>query len=167
MQGLSGRCLALIVNADESGGRSHRATRIDEKIREFRLMTTAMNQRFKSGETCRETGTYEFDGFTDGTTNPKPTPDEREVTVTAGDKFPMPGNPKKSCYWRAADGSSGDDSSSDDEMAPKSRVVPSPPGAKSDPSGPSARSHPPQQGPGVRSGSTRGNSGANQPDDGA
>ena len=51
-------------------------------------MATTINQRCKSGETCRESGSYEFDGFTDGSMNPLPTPEEMEITVTAGAPFP-------------------------------------------------------------------------------
>ncbi len=71
------------------------------------MATTA--HRCQSGETCRETGSYEFDGFVDGSTNPIPSPEEREVMVASGAPFPTPRGSTKACFWKPAKEDRDDD----------------------------------------------------------
>jgi YjzC-like protein len=56
-------------------------------------------QRFKTGETCSETGDYRFDGYTDGTLTPSPTPEERLIPLSKGATFPPIKSSDKGCYW--------------------------------------------------------------------
>lgn len=62
-------------------------------------MATTINQRFKSGQTCRETGTYEVDGYVDGSSNPLPSADDMRIILSAGDEFPRLGSLERACYW--------------------------------------------------------------------
>lgn len=72
-------------------------------------MATTINQRFKTGERCRETGSYEFDGFTDGSSSPHPSPDESEIMMSTGDTFPTVRSAKKECYWKPSEMTQDDD----------------------------------------------------------
>ena len=73
------------------------------------MMTTTINQRFKSGDTCGESGSYEFDGYADGTSTPLPSPDDMRVIMMAGDEFPMIGHPTRACYWKLSDDTRDDE----------------------------------------------------------
>jgi hypothetical protein len=83
-------------------------------------MATSIHQRYKSGERCRETGFYQFEGYTDDSTNPRPTSDESIITMTAGDTFPPIRNPNKECYWSLIEGKLRKDLS--DEASPPNDV---------------------------------------------
>jgi hypothetical protein len=63
-------------------------------------MATAIGTRFKTGEKCVESGRYEFDGYTDGTSSPPPTTAEREEPIARGDTFPPIRSCNKGCYWK-------------------------------------------------------------------
>ncbi len=56
-------------------------------------METAVGTRFKTGEKCPTSGRYKFDGYTDGTSSPSPTPAEREIPMSRGETFPPTGSP--------------------------------------------------------------------------
>lgn len=55
--------------------------------------------RFKTGETCQTTGHYQFDGYTDGTTTPSPTAEERIIPLSRGETFPPIRSCNKACWW--------------------------------------------------------------------
>ena len=44
--------------------------------------------RKKTGEVCEVAGDYEFDGYTDGSSSPAPTSEERVIPMDRGDVFP-------------------------------------------------------------------------------
>lgn len=72
-------------------------------------MATTINQRFKSGDTCGESGTYDFDGYADGASNPLPSPDDMRIILMSGDEFPMVGHPTRACYWKFSDDTRDDE----------------------------------------------------------
>jgi hypothetical protein len=48
---------------------------------------TQIGDRFKTGETCSESGVYIFDGYTDGTSFPQPTQEERVIPLSKNETF--------------------------------------------------------------------------------
>lgn len=72
-------------------------------------MATTINQRFKSGETCGETGSYDFDGYVDGASNPLPSADDMKIIRMNGNKFPSIGNPERACFWILSEDTRDDD----------------------------------------------------------
>ena len=67
-------------------------------------MTTAVQigARFRTGEVCQESGRYVFDGYLDGTRTPVPKPEEREIPLSRGEKFPPIRSASKACWWKLA-----------------------------------------------------------------
>ena len=63
-------------------------------------MRTTSGTRYKTGEKCITTGTYRFDGYLDGTSDPSPTADEMRISLSAGETFPPIRSSEKACYWR-------------------------------------------------------------------
>ena len=59
-----------------------------------------VGDRFKTGQTCETTGSYVFDGYTDGTTTPSPTIEERVIPLSAKETFPPIKSSKKGCSWK-------------------------------------------------------------------
>jgi hypothetical protein len=55
--------------------------------------------RKKTGETCEIAGDYRFDGYTDGSSSPRPTSDEMEIPLQRGETFPPVRSCDKAC-WR-------------------------------------------------------------------
>ncbi|HMW34382.1 MAG TPA: YjzC family protein [bacterium] len=55
--------------------------------------------RFKTGENCKTTGRYRFDGYTDGSTYPFPSAEERSIRLTVGETFPPIRSCNKGAYW--------------------------------------------------------------------
>lgn len=47
-----------------------------------------IGDRFKTGQKCDTTGSYVFDGYTDGSSGPSPTTDERVIPLASGETFP-------------------------------------------------------------------------------
>lgn len=62
--------------------------------------TVQIGTRFRTGEVCPESGRYQFDGYLDGTRSPAPTPEEREIPLSRGEKFPPIRSAGKSCWWK-------------------------------------------------------------------
>jgi len=63
-------------------------------------MATFTKTRYKTGEKCVASGTFRFDGYTDGTHTPAPTPEECEIRLSAGETFPPIRSAEKACWWR-------------------------------------------------------------------
>ena len=63
-------------------------------------MAVAIGTRFRTGETCVESGVYGFDGYLDGTSYPAPRAEEREIPISADEKFPPIRSSGKACYWK-------------------------------------------------------------------
>lgn len=60
-----------------------------------------IGDRFKTGQRVETTGTYEFDGYLDGTWTPAPTAEERRMRLEASrDTFPPIRSCNKGCYWK-------------------------------------------------------------------
>ena len=59
-----------------------------------------MSTRYKTGQTCVTTGTYRFDGYTDGTSTPSPTPEEMEIDLERNETFPPIRSCEKACWWK-------------------------------------------------------------------
>jgi len=58
--------------------------------------------RKKTGETCDRAGTYQFDGYVDGGTNPAPTANEREIPMKVESQFPPVRSSNKAAWWKWA-----------------------------------------------------------------
>ena len=58
--------------------------------------------RFKTGQQCTSSGRYQFDGYTDGTTTPSPTAEEKIIPLKAGETFPPIRSCNKGCFWKKA-----------------------------------------------------------------
>jgi hypothetical protein len=56
--------------------------------------------RKKTGETCDIAGQYEFDGYTDGTSYPPPTQEERVIPMDVDDTFPPVKSSEKAAWWK-------------------------------------------------------------------
>jgi hypothetical protein len=59
-----------------------------------------IGHRFMTGQACTTTGEYEFDGYTDSTSIPALTDDERRIAVSAGKPFPHASAAQKTAYWK-------------------------------------------------------------------
>jgi hypothetical protein len=53
-----------------------------------------------TGQICSTTGEYEFDGYTDATSLPPLSDDERHIAVGAGKPFPSASPIAKNAYWK-------------------------------------------------------------------
>lgn len=63
-------------------------------------MATSVSVRKKTGETCLITGSYSFDGYTDGTQSPPPTSEEKVIPMEAWETFPPVKSCNKGAWWR-------------------------------------------------------------------
>ena len=61
-----------------------------------------VGHRFMTGQVCSTTGNYDFDGYTDASTEPLLTDDDKHITVKAGTPFPAASPAIKSAYWKFA-----------------------------------------------------------------
>ncbi len=59
-----------------------------------------IGDRFKTGQTCDTTGTYDFDGYTDGTSYPAPTAEERQIKLSRYETFPPVRSSGKAAWWK-------------------------------------------------------------------
>ncbi|MBZ4419195.1 YjzC family protein [Myxococcus sp. RHSTA-1-4] len=59
-----------------------------------------VGDRFETGGTCDTSGIYAFDGYTNGTMTPSPTPGELRITVSKGERFPPVRSSGKAAYWK-------------------------------------------------------------------
>lgn len=59
-----------------------------------------IGHRFMTGQLCTTTGSYEFDGYTDTSTLPALTDDDKRITVGAGKHFPPVSSHVKNAYWK-------------------------------------------------------------------
>lgn len=53
-----------------------------------------------SGDPCEHSGTYCFDGYLDGSGQPRPAEDELFIDLEAGGLFPFIASVAKPCRWR-------------------------------------------------------------------
>lgn len=63
-------------------------------------LATQIGARFKTGQTCIESGRYRFDGYVDGTTTPTPTAEEMVIPLSRGETFPPIRSTGKACWWK-------------------------------------------------------------------
>jgi hypothetical protein len=59
-----------------------------------------VGDRFKTGTLCETSGSYVFDGYTDGTSTPAPTAEERVEPMTKGRTFPPIRSQNKGAWWK-------------------------------------------------------------------
>jgi hypothetical protein len=59
--------------------------------------TVAIGTRFRTGQVNPVSGHFRFDGYLDGTSWPSPSPAERHIPLSLGERFPPVGG--KGCYW--------------------------------------------------------------------
>jgi len=55
---------------------------------------------YKTGDKAPQNGRYEFIRYTDGTSTPLPTSQERLIDLTRGEVFPPIRSCNKGAYWR-------------------------------------------------------------------
>jgi hypothetical protein len=55
---------------------------------------------YKTGDKAPRTGRYEFVRYTDGTTTPSPTANERVIPMQAGNTLPPINSCDKGAWWR-------------------------------------------------------------------
>lgn len=59
-----------------------------------------IGHRFMTGQLCGTTGNYDFDGYTDASTQPLLVDDDKHIIVNAGKPFPPVA--AKNAYWKFA-----------------------------------------------------------------
>ena len=59
-----------------------------------------VGDRFKTGQVCDTSGSYVFDGYTDGSATPGPTQEERVIPLSKGETFPPVKSSQKACWWK-------------------------------------------------------------------
>ena len=59
-----------------------------------------VGHRFMTGQVCSTTGEYEFDGYTDSSSTPLLSDEERHIAVGAGKPFPPASSSNKNAYWK-------------------------------------------------------------------
>ena len=57
---------------------------------------------YKTGEEAPKTGTYNWVKYTDDTVSPTPTPNELQIRLEQGEKFPPIRSAGKAAWWRLA-----------------------------------------------------------------
>ncbi|HEY3966571.1 MAG TPA: hypothetical protein VGM05_18560 [Planctomycetaceae bacterium] len=62
-------------------------------------MSTNVAVRGKTGERCSISGDYKWDGYTDGSVHPAPTPAEMHEPIAQHNVFPPIRSTRKACYW--------------------------------------------------------------------
>jgi len=62
-------------------------------------VSTSTKTRYKTGQNCPQTGVYRFDGYTDGTSTPAPTAEEKEIRLSRDETFPPIRSSEKACWW--------------------------------------------------------------------
>lgn len=63
-------------------------------------MGASIAVRKKTGEICQIKGKYEFDSYTDGTSSPPPTAEEKVIPMDVGDTFPPVKSSEKAAWWK-------------------------------------------------------------------
>ena len=64
------------------------------------MTTSTQAGLYKTGSEAPYTAWYVFVRYTDGTTTPPPTNQEREIYLTRGEKFPPIHSCDKGAWWR-------------------------------------------------------------------
>ena len=59
-----------------------------------------IGDKFKTGDKCPTTGSYIFDSYTDGTTTPSPTQNERVIPLRRDETFPPIRSSNKGAWWK-------------------------------------------------------------------
>lgn len=59
-----------------------------------------VGDRFSTAQRCVASGSYVFDGYTDGSSAPAPTQEERVISLRVGDTFPPIRSANKGAYWK-------------------------------------------------------------------
>lgn len=59
-----------------------------------------VGHRFMTGQVCTTTGDYEFDGYTDASTMPLLSEEQKSISVNAGTAFPTVSGANKGAYWK-------------------------------------------------------------------
>lgn len=58
------------------------------------------NNLYKTGEQAPRSGRYEFVKYTDNTTTPSPTAEEKIIPLSKGEIFPPIRSTNKAAWWR-------------------------------------------------------------------
>lgn len=63
--------------------------------------TKEHSMRSKTGDKCTAAGTYDWDGYVDGSSTPAPTTDEKAIPMQVGGTFPPVRSCNKAAWWRS------------------------------------------------------------------
>ena len=64
------------------------------------VTTSTQTGLYKTGDTAPYSGRYEFVRYTDGTTTPRPTDNEKIIPLQRGETFPPIKSCNKGAWWR-------------------------------------------------------------------
>jgi hypothetical protein len=64
------------------------------------MSVSSTKTRWKTGEVCVISGRYRWDGYTDGARTPEPRPEEKDIPLSRGERFPPIRSCGKGCWWR-------------------------------------------------------------------
>ncbi|MFH1264120.1 MAG: YjzC family protein [Planctomycetota bacterium] len=64
------------------------------------MSVSSTKTRWKTGEVCVFSGHYRWDGYLDGTRTPEPRPEEKEIPLSRGERFPPIRSCGKACWWK-------------------------------------------------------------------
>jgi|GEM_PF-654045 hypothetical protein len=59
-----------------------------------------IGERYKTGQHSPANAHFEWDGYTDGSYSPSPTPEERKIKLEKDEVFPPINSCDKGAYWR-------------------------------------------------------------------
>ncbi len=55
---------------------------------------------YRTGQRNPVSGGFEFDGYTDGSSHPRPYTNELKIPLSIGETFPPISSAGKGCYWK-------------------------------------------------------------------
>ncbi len=64
------------------------------------MSATVVGTRYRTGEICQYSGVYAWDGYTDGTRSPLPTPAEMKAPFSKNERFTPIRSAGKACWWK-------------------------------------------------------------------
>ena len=69
-------------------------------VQKIRRIAMSEKTRFLTGESCKETAQYAWDGYVDGSFSPFPTYKEQKIILESNEIFPAIVSCEKKAYWK-------------------------------------------------------------------
>jgi len=60
----------------------------------------SIGDRYKTGQLSPASANYDWDGYTDGSTMPSPTYEEKKISLSTNEVFPPIRSCNKGAYWK-------------------------------------------------------------------